>query len=199
MKFLFLLSLLFIGYARASNPTLIVTESLLNGFSEYQVDLSGYLPPAFHPTGFTIETVFNPFAIGLNPPNPFPPTPFPPEPQLYPGYQNVAGQNTGFCMSLSDDLAGEWYCALIFEFYTNNSPSCVCIPPNSGCQNTRNGCITGTIHYNGIFPSVFSAPFNFTTLAISGGTGTYAGAKGYIIGTQIPDYSQFTYYIYLTL
>lgn len=196
MKLLLLVTLLFVGSVISTN--LIVTESLLNGFSEYQSDITGYLPPAFHPTGLIVESVFNPFAIGLQPPNPYPPTPLPPETPLYPGYQNVAGQNTGFCISLTDDGAGEWYCALQFVFYKNNSINCVCIPPNSACDNIQNGCITGTIAYSGIFPSVYPVPFNFTTLTVIGGTGAYQNiVGGSIIATQIPDYSQFTYYITL--
>lgn len=166
-------------------PTVVITESLINGFSEYQVDLTGYRPPAYHPTGFSIETVFNPFALGTTAPNPFP---------CNNGqFSGINGQNTGMCISLTDDLSGQWWCSLAFVFYANSSG--VCIPPNEYCQNT--GLVTGSIAYQGVFPAVSSVQLNFTTLAVVGGTGTYAGANGYIVATQDPSYAFFTYYVYL--
>jgi len=42
------------------------------------------------------------------------------------------------------------------------------MPPNSACQNILNAY--ATIDYQGVFPSVFSVPLNFT-LTITGGSG----------------------------
>ena len=94
-------------------------------------------------------------------------------------------------MSLTDVLLGQWWCTLSFIFY--NSSSGICMPPSSFCANTP--FIDSTIHYQGVFPAVSTVALNFT-LAVTGGTGRYSGAKGYITGEQAPDYSHFTYYTY---
>lgn len=50
------------------------------------------------------------------------------------------------------------------------------MPPNSACQNILN--VYATIDYQGVFPSVFSVPLNFT-LTITGGSGKYNGVSGH--------------------
>jgi len=169
-----------------------VTETLLNGFSIVQYDGSGILgttgQPVPHPTGIEIETVFNPFAIGNNPPDAF----FP--------YTGAIGQNTGVCHSLaslpptnvSADVCGQDLCNLNFVFYTSTDVVAECMPPGSLCQDLPNNQVIGQVSYQGVFGACADANFYFE-MPITGGTGIFRGARGYITGLQIPSYSYFTY------
>lgn len=169
--------------------SLTVTENLVNGLSEYQVDLTGVytfgpgpgqIPSEpYHPTGFTIETVWNPFAMGTTPPNAFPP------------FNGTIGQNFGQCISMTGSTdCGQWLCILNFNFYQDVSG--VCMPPDGSCHNVDDGQIIGSVAYQGLFGACADVPYNFL-LPIMGGTGIFAGARGQINATQVPSYAYFTY------
>jgi len=171
-----------------------VTESLINGLSEYQVDLTGVYSfgpgvgqvnvAPYHPTGFTIETVWNPFALGTIPPNAFPP------------YNNTIGQDFGSCISMTNGNAcGQWQCTLNLNFYS--SVAGVCMPPDGTCHNVDNGLIIGSVAFQGLFGSCANNNYNFL-LPITGGTGIFAGAQGWINGTQPASYAYFTYMMHFT-
>jgi len=167
-----------------------VTESLVNGLSEYQVDLIGVYTfgpgpgqinaEPYHPTGFTIETVWNPFALGTVPPNASPP------------YNHTIGQDFGMCISMTGGSdCGQWQCMLNLNFYTDVSG--VCMPPDGNCHNVDDGKIVGSVAFQGLFGACnFTNPYYFN-LTINGGTGIFAGARGYILGLQPVSYEYFTY------
>lgn len=162
--------------------SLVIIETLLNGFSQYQVDVTGKNPIVRHPTGFTIYTMFNPFSSMVS--ESFP--------QAFPPYSNVVGQNTGFCLTLTDDKFGQRWCSSMFVFY--NSSLGVCVPPTLECQNSD--YVTGTISYQGVYPSLSGSTSDFYTLAIVGGTGIYSGISGRIIAQQIDNYAYYMYKIF---
>jgi hypothetical protein len=168
-----------------------ITETLLNPFSIVQFDGSGQNFFVGHPTGIEIETVFNPFALGTSPPDPnFP-------------YTNAIGQDIGVCHSLASlpplnataDVCGQDLCNLNFVFYSSSSVVAECMPPGSNCQSLSQQQVIGQISFQGLFGACANAPFNFE-MPITGGTGIFRGAHGYITGLQIPSYAYFTYTIH---
>ena len=85
------------------------------GLSEYQDDIEGIITfgpgegqahrEPYHPTGNTVETMWNPMALGRDKPNAFPGTSAP----YFPGPFPVVGLNKGFCISMTGgNDCGEW-------------------------------------------------------------------------------------------
>ena len=117
----------------------------------------------YHPTGNTVETLWNPFAIGVDTPNPFPP---------FNGTVTVVGLNKGWCISMTGgNDCGEWFCQVHATFYGSPRSILSCFPPDERCVATQAGDVIGTVQYSGIWPSCANpnADFNFP-LIINGGT-----------------------------
>lgn len=173
-----------------------ITETLTNPFSIVQYDGSGQIVSIGHPTGIEIETVFNPFALGTTPPD-----------ANYP-YTHAVGQDIGICHSLASlpptnataDVCGQDLCNLNFVFYTSTPASpasnvvAECMPPGAGCQSLAQQQVIGQVAFQGVFGACATAPFTFE-MPISGGSGIFRGANGYITALQEPSYAYFTYTI----
>lgn len=176
--------------AYQNKQSITVTETLTNPFSIVQFDGSGEIVFVGHPTGIEIETVFNPFALGAQPPD----ANFP--------YTDAVGQNMGVCHSLASlpptnataDVCGQNLCNLNFVFYADNSVVAECMPPGSNCHSLDRYRVIGQVSYQGLFGSCASQPF-YSKMPITGGSGIFSGAQGYVLALQIPSYEYFTYTI----
>ena len=173
---------------------LTVTESLDNGESEYQDDIQGQttIGHLTHPTGNTVETLWNPIALGTGRPNPFPGNSTP----YFPGPNRVVGLNKGWCISMIQEKyhCEEWLCQVHATFYRDTESILRCFPPGPTCNAVQKKKEIGAIQFSGIWPACSFDPeedFEFQ-LVINGGTGPFRGVKGWVNVTQFVDY-HFTY------
>ena len=80
----------------------------------------------YHPTGNTVETMWNPVALGGDKPNAFPGTTAP----YFPGPFPVVGLNKGFCISMTGgNDCGEWEVSLYLGMSTALECSDACRHP----------------------------------------------------------------------
>ena len=173
---------------------LTITESLDNGDSENQDDIEGQttIGHLTHPTGNTVETLWNPIALGHGKPNPFPgnSTPF------FPGPNQVVGLNKGWCISMVQNKyhCEEWFCNVHATFYKDVISLLSCFPPGPSCNAVQRRTEIGSIQFSGIWPSCAAPEEDFDfQLVINGGTGPFKSIKGgWVNVTQYIDY-HFTY------